>query len=243
MPELFRTSEEYDAYVDALVRAGVMPDASFIWWGIRPSTAHPTLELRAPDCCTRLEDALAIAALYRTLVRRVYCNSWLNSDLTAVSRAIAVENKWQAQRHGVHGTFIDEARSHGVPFARWLDRVIEEASGDAAALGCLDEVLRCRAIVADGTSADAQLAIYRQWRDKGAEREEALAAVSDWLAETTLGRCVSDQHPRSRGVSDGSAPYLEQPAHPEELASSPILAADQSVMSADVSPGGAPPPE
>lgn len=125
----------------------VMPDASYIWWAMRPSTAHPTLELRAPDCCTRLEDAVAITALYRTLARRVFFNPWLNADLTTVSRAIAVENKWRAQRYGIHGTFVHEARPHGVSFARWLDQVIEEAADDAAALGCLDEVVRCRAIV------------------------------------------------------------------------------------------------
>jgi hypothetical protein len=179
------------------VRAGVIPDASFIWWAMRPSTAHPTLELRAPDCCTRLEDTLAIAALYRTLARRVFFNSSLNADLTAVSRAVVVENNWRAQRYGIHGTFVDEARPREVPFARWLDQVIEEAADDAAALDCLDEVVRCRAIVADGTSADAQLAVYRQARHKGAEREEALAAVSRWLAETTLGPDGFDQQLRA----------------------------------------------
>ncbi len=149
VPELFRTRKEFEVYVDTLVRAGVMPDASFIWWAMRPSTAHPTLELRAPDCCTRLEDTVAIAALYRTLARRVYFNPWLNADLTAVSRAVIVENKWRAQRYGIHGTFVDEACPREVPFARWLDRVIEEAADDAAALGCLDEVLRCSDIVAE----------------------------------------------------------------------------------------------
>jgi len=73
-----------------------------------------------------------------------------------------------------------------VPFAQWLDQVIEEATADAVALGCLNEVLHCRAIVANGTSADAQLAIYHRARDKGAEREEALMAVNEWLAEATL---------------------------------------------------------
>ena len=52
VPELFRTKEEFDAYVDALVKAGVMQDSSYIWWSIRPSLKHPTLELRAPDCLT-----------------------------------------------------------------------------------------------------------------------------------------------------------------------------------------------
>ena len=186
VPELFRTAKEFEAYVDALVRTGVMPNASFIWWAMRPSTAHPTLELRAPDCCTRLEDTLAVTALYRTLVRRIFFNPWLNADLTAVSRAIIVENKWRAQRYGIHGTFVDEARPREVPFAQWLDQVIEEVAGDAAALGCLDEVERCRTIAAEGTSADSQLMVYRRERDKGAGREEALAAVSKWLAAATL---------------------------------------------------------
>ena len=186
VPELFHTAKEFEAYVDALVRTGVMPNASFIWWAMRPSTAHPTLELRAPDCCTRLEDTLAVTALYRTLARRIFLNPWLNADLTAVSRAIIVENKWRAQRYGIHGTFVDEARPREVPFAQWLDQVIEEVAGDAAALGCLDEVERCRTIAAEGTSADSQLMVYRRERDKGAGREEALAAVSKWLAAATL---------------------------------------------------------
>ncbi len=207
VPELFRTTEEYETYVEALVRAGVMTDASYIWWTVRPSTAHPTLELRAPDCCTRLDDTVAIAALYRTLARRVCLNPWLNANLTAVSRAIVVENKWRAQRYGIHETFVDEGSTRGIPFACWLDRVIEEAAGDAAALGCLEEVVHCRAIVAKGTSADAQLAVYRRTRDTGAERDEALTAVNQWLAETTLERDDPVQHfqPRNPHLGEVAA--------------------------------------
>jgi carboxylate-amine ligase len=185
-----------------------MPDASYIWWAMRPSTAHPTLELRAPDCCTRLDDTVAIAALYRTLVRRVFLNPRLNADLTAVSRAIVVENKWRAQRYGIHETFVDEARPRGVPFARWLDRVIDEAAGDAAALGCLGELARCRAIAANGTSADAQLAVYRQARDKGAGREEAFAAVNKWLAKATLGQDDPGQHPTAAAIAARTHPAV-----------------------------------
>jgi glutamate---cysteine ligase / carboxylate-amine ligase len=190
VPELFRTREEFEAYVDALVLGGVIPDASFIWWAMRPSTAHPTLELRAPDCCTRLEDTLAIAALYRALARRVFFNPSLNADLTALSRAIIVENKWRAQRYGIHGTFLDGARPQEVPFGRWLDQVVEEAAPDATALGCLDQVMRCCAIATDGTSAEAC--------DEGAERKEALGAVSEWLAQTTLGQETLRRHRRPR---------------------------------------------
>src|SRR5258705_13328925 len=57
VPELFRTREEFDAYVAALVHAGVIEDSSYVWWAIRPSLGHPTLELRAPDCCTLVDDS------------------------------------------------------------------------------------------------------------------------------------------------------------------------------------------
>src|SRR5713101_9678257 len=99
VPELFRTREEFDAYVAALVRAGVIEDSSFIWWAIRPSLNNPTLELRAPDSCTLVEDSIAIAAIYSTLAHHLYFNRWRNSELNPVTRAIVVEHKWRAQRY------------------------------------------------------------------------------------------------------------------------------------------------
>ena len=53
-----------------------------------------------------MEDSIAIAALYRALVRHLYAHPERHADLDAVQRAIVVENKWRAQRYGVHGTFV-----------------------------------------------------------------------------------------------------------------------------------------
>jgi glutamate---cysteine ligase / carboxylate-amine ligase len=183
VPELFRDKDEYEAYVGALVKTGVMPDASYIWWSIRPSLKHPTLELRAPDCPTRVEDSIAIAALWRSLARRLVYNPELNRNIDAVGRAIVVENKWRAQRYGVHGTLIGNGGPIGI--AELIDEVLEETSADAEALGCLAEMERCRAIVAAGTSADAQMAVYEKYgKTDGPAR--ALSAVTDWIAATTL---------------------------------------------------------
>jgi glutamate---cysteine ligase / carboxylate-amine ligase len=183
LPELFRTREEFDAYVAALVQAGVIADSSYIWWAIRPSLANPTLELRAPDSCTLVEDSIAIAALYRTLAHHLYVNRWRNCDLDAVQRAIIVENKWQAQRYGVHATFAHEEGALTV--ADMLERVISDTAADAAALGCAAELNRCRAIVGAGTSADAQLAVFEAHKP-GENREAALRAVTDWIVAATL---------------------------------------------------------
>jgi carboxylate-amine ligase len=183
VPELFRTREEFEAYVAALVRAGVIEDSSYIWWAIRPSLANPTLELRAPDSCTLVEDSIAIAALYRTLARHLYVNRWRNCELDAVGRAIVVENKWRAQRYGVQGTFATP--DGAVTVAEMLERVIEDTAADAVALGCAAEINRCRAIAGAGTSADAQLAVFEA-HAQSAGRDAALRAVSEWIAAATL---------------------------------------------------------
>jgi glutamate---cysteine ligase / carboxylate-amine ligase len=183
VPELFRTQAEFDAYVAALTRAGVIKDSSYIWWAMRPSLANPTLELRAPDSCTLVEDAIAIAALYRTLARHLYLNRERNCDLDAVARAIIIENKWRAQRYGVHGTFV--AEEGAVTVAEMLERAIADTAADAAALGCTAEINRCRAIVGAGTSADAQLAVFEAHR-AGGSHEAALRAVAEWIAAATL---------------------------------------------------------
>ena len=183
VPELFRTKDEFDTYVSALVRAGVIEDSSYLWWAIRPSLKHPTLELRAPDCCTLLDDTIAIAGLYRTLARHLHVNPQHNQSLDAVGRAIVVENKWRAQRYGVHGTFVTD--DGPVTVAEMLDRTIEETAADAEALGCAAEIRRCRAIVDAGTSADAQLAVFEAHKEKES-REAALHAVTNWIASATL---------------------------------------------------------
>jgi carboxylate-amine ligase len=183
LPELFRTKQEFDTYIDALVRAGVMPDASYIWWAVRPSVKHPTLELRAPDVCTRVEDAIAVAALYRAVTRRLTLNPMQNSDMNAITRAIVVENKWRAQRYGVRGTFARLERDGSISVAEMLDHVIAEVTPDAEALGCLDAIMHCRRIVEQGTSADRQLAIFEQHADNP---EHGLRQVSEWLTKTTV---------------------------------------------------------
>jgi carboxylate-amine ligase len=179
IPELFRCWEDYAAYLSALECSGAIPDASHVWWSLRPSKKYPTLELRAADSCTRLDDTVAIAALYRCLVQYLYRHPRVHVGLDSVDRAIAVENKWRAQRYGVGGTFVSPAGA--VSVADTLEQTIEQVIGDAECLGCVEEVMACRSIVASGTSADAQLRIFTE----AGSPEDGLRAVLDWIAGTT----------------------------------------------------------
>jgi carboxylate-amine ligase len=179
LPELFRDEAEYRQYVSALVRSGVIPDDSYIWWTMRPSAKHPTLELRAPDSCTRVEDAIAIASLFRALVRFLDRDPNCGSNLTVVDRAIAVENKWRAQRYGTQCVLA--SRDGPDPIAEALDRIIRDIAADADALSCRAEVEHCRAIISRGSSADAQLC-------QAASSAQPLFSVKQWIADTTIAQ-------------------------------------------------------
>jgi len=182
LPELFRTNEDYESYVDAMVRSGAMQDASHLWWSIRPSLKYPTLELRAPDSCTRIDDTIAIAALYRSLARYLYGHPEHNAGVDSVDRAIAVENKWRAQRYGAQGTFV--TRSGAVTVAEMLNRVLDLIEADGEALNCTEQLEHCRSIIVEGTSADAQLRIFTENEHEGADI--ALHKVIRWVRDATL---------------------------------------------------------
>src|SRR3954471_1645796 len=176
LPEAFESENQYTEYVDALQKSGVIPDESYIWWAVRSSSRHPTLELRAPDVCTILEDAIAIASLYRALARYLYERPALLQPLSVVERAIAVENKWRAQRYGTDCIFA--SKDGPIEIRRMLFSLIEQISEDASILGCLDEVENCKAILQRGSAADHQLRTFQ-------EAGGSLLAVKKWVASAT----------------------------------------------------------
>jgi carboxylate-amine ligase len=176
IPELFNDQTEYRSYVDALTRSGAIPDESYIWWAMRSSARHPTLELRATDCCTKLDDAIAIASLYRALARYMDRQPDSTTHVSAVDRSIAVENKWRAQRYGVSCSFA--SKDGPKPFSTVVRDLVDLVRRDTAALRCESEAQHCNLIVRRGSSADHQLSF---------EDDHRLASAKQWIAKATVG--------------------------------------------------------
>jgi carboxylate-amine ligase len=185
LPELFRTIEEYREFVAALTWAKIIPDESYIWWAIRPSLNNPTIELRVADSCTRLDDAVAVAALFRCLVRALDRDRALNAGFDRVGRAITQENKWHAQRYGIGATFVEPFSRSPLTLVQWLDQVIDFVAEDVDAFGCAEEIRHLQAIATHGTSADRQIEIFRKAMAVGRRRLTALRQVIDWAADET----------------------------------------------------------
>jgi carboxylate-amine ligase len=189
LPGRFESWEEYRRTVDVLVGAGVIEDASKIWWDLRPSAKFPTLELRITDVCTLLEDAVCIAAIYASVLRMLYRLRRSNQTWRSYPLFLLSENRWRAQRYGVAGTLFDFGKGELVAFRDLVEELLVLLGEDAEALGCRPEVHHARSIVARGTSADRQVARFNRLLAEGASREEALRGVVDQLiAETGSAR-------------------------------------------------------
>lgn len=189
MPGALKSWAEYERLVAEYRQRKFIDDGSELWWDIRPSHAYPTVEMRICDVCTRLEEAVSIAALYASLIR-----SLMRRDREGVLPGeplteLIAEDRWMAQRYGVFA-FLGN-RTSGSGRADIYDQtaeLIDALAPDARALGCEAELRRALDIIREGAGADRQLDLYRLRRLEGDTREEALRHVVDLvLAETGEG--------------------------------------------------------
>jgi glutamate---cysteine ligase / carboxylate-amine ligase len=186
LPELFESWGEFERHLKVMVNAGLIEDGTKLWWDLRPSVRFPTLEMRIPDVCTRLDDAMAIAALYRCLLRMLWRLKRANQRWRRYAALLVNENRWRAQRYGFDEGLVDFGKGRMVPYADLLEEIVELVAEDADAFGCQKEVASARNIVTRGTSAHRQLAAYRAALAQGASAKEALQVVVDMLIEDTV---------------------------------------------------------
>jgi len=183
LPGSFDSWAEYQRHVDILVRTGVIEDTSKIWWDIRPSSRFPTLEMRICDVCTRLDDAVSIAALFQSLMHMLYRLRRMNQRWRTYAEMLIAENRWRAQRYGIDEGLIDFGKAELAPYGGLLDEIIELVLPSADELGCTADVLRAREILERGTSAHLQRAVFAGAMARGASKEEAMREVVDRLIE------------------------------------------------------------
>ena len=94
-PPPFGSFAGWAAWVDRMVRLGVIADYTRIWWDIRPHPLLGTLEVRMPDQPTSVERTAALAGLLQDLARTL-----LNGDAASADRADYEYNRWAAARFG-----------------------------------------------------------------------------------------------------------------------------------------------
>jgi len=186
VPSRFASFSEYQRTIATLVTAGLIEDATKIWWDLRPSARFPTLEARICDVCTYLDDAISIAALFACVARTLYRLRRNNQRWREYLPFLINENRWRAQRYGISEGLVDFGIGEVVPTSDLLEELISLTLSDAQHFGCVDEVAHARNIFTRGTSADRQLACYHAALEDGASDQDALKAVVDQLVRESL---------------------------------------------------------
>jgi carboxylate-amine ligase len=161
--------------------AGLIEDASRIWWDVRPSAKFPTIETRIMDVCTNIDDAAALAALIVCILRMLYRLRTANKRWRIYTPMLIRENRWRAMRYSFDEGLIDLAKGLVVPFKELLNEMLGLVAEDAEALGCTKEISSLCDIIERGTSAHRQLKTYDLERAAGANEVEALKGVVDGL--------------------------------------------------------------
>jgi len=176
-PEL-SSYDEYENYVELLVKTGSIDNGKKIWWDMRAHPSFPTLEFRVCDMPTRLDESICLAALIQAICAKLLKLRSGNLGFRKYMPALIAENKWRAIRYGIDGKLIDFGKQAEVPMRDLALELLDFVDDVVDELGSRSAVEYMHTILADGTSADRQLAVFRKTGDT--------RAVVEMLAEESM---------------------------------------------------------
>src|SRR5919197_2483050 len=101
IPPDFSSYDEFERYVQLLMKTNSISDGKKIWWDLRPHHLYPTLEFRICDACTRIEETLCIAGLIQAICAKLLKLRRKNFGFRTYSPGLIAENKWRPVRHGI----------------------------------------------------------------------------------------------------------------------------------------------
>ncbi len=163
IPPRFPTWSDYEGMVDAMVATNCIPDASKIWYDVRPNHRFPTLEFRSCDVCTRIDECVCIAAIFQAIILKLWKLRHDNMTFRVYPTQLIEENKWRAVRYGLSGKLLDLGKRIEVPAKDLIHEMIDVFLRDVIdELGTRKEVEYAYTIMENGTSADRQLRTYHE---------------------------------------------------------------------------------
>jgi carboxylate-amine ligase len=180
IPPDFESWDEWQNYISLLVKTNSLADATKIWWDLRPHAIYPTLEFRVFDAATRIDETICLAAIVQAFIAKLLKLRRQNLGFRKYAPKLIRENKWRAMRRGIEGKLIDFGKQAEVPESELVEEMLEFVDDVVDELGSRQEVEYVRTILAEGTSADRQLAV---WRDTG----DLHKVVDHVAAETVAG--------------------------------------------------------
>ncbi len=177
IPDYFASVNEYDDYINLLVKTKCIDNGKKIWWDIRLHPLFNTIEFRICDVPMRIDETICLAAIMQALVAKIHKLHSQNLSFRSYRRVLINENKWRAARYGIHSKLIDFGKQEEVEYKVLLDELLNFIDDVVDELGSREEVAYAHHILEMGTGADRQLAVYEETKD--------INAVVDYIVRET----------------------------------------------------------
>src|SRR5437763_2845182 len=165
IPPAYRDWDHYEREIQFMVDSGVMEDYTYLWYDVRPHPKFGTIEIRAMDSQTRVEHALALAALIQAMVKELAEHYEAGEHLTEYPCQMLDENKWLAARHGLDGELVDLPDSDRVSSRALAKRLVDRLRGHAEDLGSAGELDGIDDLLQRGNGAARQIVVYEANHD------------------------------------------------------------------------------
>jgi carboxylate-amine ligase len=180
IPPVFGSYSDFRMYVETLVQTHCIPDGTKVWFDVRPNHHYPTLEFRICDVCTRVDEAVCIAAIFQALVFKMWKLRRDNLTFRIYPNVLIEENKWRAVRYGLDGKLIDFGKQEELParhlLRELLDWFLEDVKDE---FGGRQDIEYAYRILDHGSSADRQLATYKRSGDLHAVVDQLIAETEE----------------------------------------------------------------
>ncbi len=182
-PELTSWSD-FMNLIDGLVKTNSIPDGSKIWWDVRPNWKYPTLEFRVCDVCTRVDEAVCIAAIFQALIAKLWKLRRDNLTFRQYPITFIEENKWRAVRYGLDGKLLDWGKQEQLPARALIEELLQWFLGDTMdELGTRKEIEYAYRILQTGASADRQLETFKRTGDLKDVVDQLIAETEEGVLE------------------------------------------------------------
>ena len=178
IPDEFSSWDSYKNYINLLIKTNCIDNAKKIWWDVRVHPFFDTIEFRICDVPMRVQETIAITAVFQALVVKLYKLRLQNMSFIMYSRALINENKWRSSRYGLDGRMIDFGKQQEVDTRSLIRELLEFIDDVVDELGSRKAIQHVYKILEEGTGADRQLAVY--------QHTGSLEKVVDYITQQTM---------------------------------------------------------
>ena len=162
-PPFLRDWAGFVRLAEHLASVGSIKTTKELWWDVRPSDRHGTVEVRICDMPADLTSAQALTALIQSLTHHMAQDRQFKLvELTEFGRLMIRQNRWRAARYGLDAVLVDPETGRNEVARDSIRRMADLLAPTAESLGCAAWLEHARSMAERPDGAKRQREIFEK---------------------------------------------------------------------------------